>query len=76
MVRCHLAVLLAKKKWNQSDLQRATGIRYNTINDLYHEFALGIRFDHMDKICKVLGCKGEDLIEYIPDKSSRKKKLT
>jgi putative transcriptional regulator len=68
MVRVRLAVLLGERKWNQAQLARSTGIRFNTINDLYHEMALGIKFEHVDKICKVLECTAADLIEYIPDK--------
>jgi putative transcriptional regulator len=40
MVRIHLSTLLGAKKWNQAQLARVTGIRYNTINDLYHELAV------------------------------------
>jgi putative transcriptional regulator len=68
MVRINLAVLLAKKKWKQSDLVRMTGIRTNTINDMYHEFALSIKIEHINKICEALGCTAGELIEYIPDK--------
>lgn len=66
MVVVNLAVLLAKKKWNQADLCRATGIRPSTISDYYNEMALGIRFEHIDLICKALGCTSGELIEYVP----------
>jgi len=68
MIRVNLAVLLAKKKMRVADLSRITGIRYNTLSDLYHEFALRISFEHLDLICKALDCTVGDLIEYIPDK--------
>jgi putative transcriptional regulator len=71
MVRVHLAILLAKKKWKLTDLQRATNIRYMTLSDLYHEMALGIKFEHIQKICEALDCKVEDLIEYIPKKKNK-----
>jgi putative transcriptional regulator len=74
MYRINLAVLLAKKKMNLSDLYRATGIRLNTLSDYYHEIALSIKFDHVEKICSVLGCTPNDLIEIVP-KRVRKKKL-
>jgi len=63
MIRIRLAELLAKKRWSRADLSKITGIRYNTINDLYHEMALGIRFEHVDAICDALECAVEDLIE-------------
>jgi putative transcriptional regulator len=68
MVRINLAVLLAKKKWNIMDLHKLTGIRYMTLNDMYNEFALSVKIEHIDKICEVLGCTAGELIEYIPSR--------
>jgi putative transcriptional regulator len=68
MVKIHLSTLLGKMKWNQTDLVRATGIRPNAINDLYHEIAISVKIDHIDLICKALQCTSAELIEYIPDK--------
>lgn len=65
MVRVRLAVLLAERKMNIADLYRATGIRYNTLNDYYNEFALSIKFEHIDLICEALGCSVGELIEYV-----------
>ncbi len=70
MVRVNLAVLLAKKKWKVADLSRITGIRYNTLTDMYHEFTERISLEHIDLICKALDCTAGDLIEYIPDRES------
>ena len=67
-VKINLAVLLAERKMKQKDLIDITGIRKNTINDLYHELALGIKFEHLEKICDALDCTASDLIKYIPDK--------
>lgn len=76
MVVLNLAVLLAKKKWSVADLYRETGIRYNTLNDYYHEMAISIKFEHIDKICAALGCTVGELIEYTPvRKRGRPKKI-
>ena len=37
MLRILLSVRLGEKRWTQKQLADATGIRRNTINDLYHE---------------------------------------
>ncbi len=63
MVRVHLSELLGKKKWSRADLSKVTGIRYNTINDLYHEIALGVKFEHLELICDALECDLSELIE-------------
>lgn len=68
MVRINLAVMLAKKKMKVSDLSRETGIRYNTLSDMYHEFTERISLEHIDLICRVLDCTSGELIEYIPNK--------
>lgn len=39
MIKILLSKKLGELRWTQKDLARATGIRYNTINDLYHDMA-------------------------------------
>jgi putative transcriptional regulator len=68
MVKINLAVLLAQKKWKITDLHKATGIRYMTLNDLFNEFSLSIKIEHIDKICDALGCAVGELIEHIPSR--------
>lgn len=66
MVIVHLSTLLGKKKWSVQHLANLTGIRYNTVLDLYHEVAVGIKFEHVNLICKAFDCSLSDLIEYVP----------
>lgn len=68
MVKIHLSKLLGEKRMTQLDLARKTGINKNAINELYHEFAVSVKLEHINKICEVLDCSSADLIEYIPDK--------
>jgi putative transcriptional regulator len=68
MVRIYLSALMGAKRINQIQLSRMTGIRYNTINDLYHELATSIKLEHIDLICEVLECTSAQLIEYIPSR--------
>lgn len=53
----------------QAELARKTGIRPNTISDLYNGFAIGIKFKQLDLICEILECDISYLIERIPDKA-------
>jgi putative transcriptional regulator len=71
MIRIYLSTLLGARKMNQSELSRQTGIRLNTINEMYHELIERINVDHLDKICEALGCRLDELIEYIPNKKIR-----
>ena len=63
-----LSKALGEKRMTQSELARKTGIRPNTINELYHEFANGIKWEHPEKICKVLDCKPSKLIKLDREK--------
>lgn len=67
MIRILLSIRLGERRWTQADLARKTGIRPNTINELYHEFAVRVTLDHLDKICEALGCELSDLIMRIPN---------
>jgi putative transcriptional regulator len=71
MVRNRLAILLAERKWNQSDLVRATGIRQGTINDIYNEISERISFDQIDLICEALECEISDFLIRTPNKEPR-----
>ena len=71
MVKILLSTLLGERKWSQADLARMTGIRPNTISDIYNEFATGIKFEHLDLICEAFGCRVEDLIRVTPNKEPR-----
>ena len=62
-LRFMLSRELGERRMTQAELARKTGIRPNTINELYHEFALGIKWEHLEKICDVLECNPETLIK-------------
>lgn len=71
MIRIHLSRLLGEKRWTQAYLSQMTGIRPNTISDIYNEMAERISLEHLDRICEVLECDLSDLIEYLPNKKKR-----
>lgn len=71
MIKIHLSRVLGEKRISRSRLAKATGIRPNTIGDIYSEFVLRLSVDHLDKICEVLNCPISDLLEYVPNKKSR-----
>lgn len=65
MIRILLSTRLGERRWTQADLARMTGIRPNTINEMYHEFSDRVKLEHLDLICKALGCELSDLIVRI-----------
>lgn len=68
MVRIHLSKLLGERRMTQKRLAELTGIRPNTINEWYNEITISLKLEHIDRICEVLGCSIEELIEVTPNK--------
>lgn len=71
MIRILLSTKLGELRWTQADLARATGIRPNTINELYHELVDRVNLEHLDLICEALGCKLDELIVRVADESPK-----
>lgn len=71
MIRILLSKKLGELRLTQADLSRATGIRANTINELYHELAERVNLEHLDLICEALNCELDELIVRIPDTDAR-----
>ena len=71
MIRILLYTKLGELRWTQADLARATGIRPNTINELYHELVERVNLEHLDLICEALDCELNELIMRVPDESPK-----
>jgi len=76
MVRILLSTRLGERRLTQADLARMTGIRPNTISELYNEVATRVSLDHLDLICEALDCELTDLIVVTPNKEPRVKYRT
>lgn len=68
MIKILLSRKLGEVRMTQADLARATGIRPNTINELYHELTERVNLEHLDLICEALDCELDELIVRIPNK--------
>jgi len=66
----NLLKVLEGKKMTKEDLKRATGMSSATIAKL--EKNENISMQSLDKICEVLECKVEDVIEFIPTRENKK----
>lgn len=71
MIRILLSTRLGERKLSQADLARKTGIRANTINELYHEYAVRVSLQQLDLICEALDCELDELIVRVPDDTSK-----
>lgn len=71
MIRILLSTRLGEKRWTQAELARVTGIRPNTIGELYHELAERVSLEQLDLICEALGCELNDLIVRVPNETPK-----
>ena len=61
-IRILLSRKLGELRWTQADLARKTGIRPNTINELYHEMTERVNLEQLDCICNVLHCSLSEIL--------------
>ena len=66
MIRILLSKKLGELRWTQADLARKTGIRPNTISEMYNEMADRVSLEHLDKICAALDCELSEIIVRVP----------
>lgn len=67
MIRILLSKKLGEIRWTQADLSRVTGIRPNTISELYHEMVERVSLEQLDLICEALNCEINELIVREPN---------
>lgn len=72
-VRIFLSRKLGELRMTQADLARKTGIRHNTINEMYHELCERVNLDHLDLICEALDCDLSELLVREPGNIKRTK---
>ena len=73
MIKILLSTRLGERRMTQAQLARKTGIRPNTIGELYNELAERVSLEHLDKICEVLDCDLSDLIIRVSEKPHKDK---
>lgn len=73
MIRILLSKKLGELRITQAGLARATGIRPNTICELYNEFCDRVSLEQLDLICEVLNCDLSELLIRTPAKQKTSK---
>ncbi len=67
MITIMLSRKLGELRVTQAELSEKTGIRPNTINDLFHNVAERVSLEHLDKICEALDCDLSEIVVYSPN---------
>ena len=71
MIRILLSTKLGELRMTQAELSRITGIRPNTIGELYHELAERVSLEQLDLICEALDCDLGELMVRQPNDPPR-----
>ena len=66
MLRCNLAVLLAKQQLTIEKVSQDTGIPPATLTALADNTSRGIPFDTLNKLCMYLKIAPDQLISFVP----------
>ncbi len=61
----NLDVMLAKRKMRSRDLAEQVGITEQNISLLKSGKVKGVRFETLERICKVLQCQPGDILEFV-----------
>ena len=69
MLKNHLSKLMGEKRYSIVEVSRKTGLTTSTISNLYNDKVKRLDFDTLEKLCKLLNCNTQDIIEYIPDET-------
>ena len=67
MIVINLDVMMAKRKMSLGELSDRVGITLANLSILKNNKAKAIRFSTLDAICRALGCRVEDILEFRED---------
>lgn len=70
IIRIKVKDLIEYRKISKTLLSYRSEISRTQLNRLLNEEAVGINFHTLAKLCCVLDCRVEDILEYMPDQIS------
>lgn len=68
-VRCRLGDIMRERNLSNKEVVELTGVSRNTITSLAANATKRIDYDTLEGLCRGLGVKPGDLIEYIEDEN-------
>ena len=64
MILVNLDVMLAKRKMSLTELSEKVGITMANLSILKNGRAKAVRFETLDRICRILDCQPGDILEF------------
>lgn len=65
MIINNLSVVMGKKRMSIAETARLAGLKYSTVDNLYHDKTKSISFETLDKLCFALECEPSELFTYV-----------
>ena len=65
MIKCNLSTILGERKLKVAEVARDSEINKNTLHRLYNETATRVDLEVVEKLCKFLDIRIEDLFEIV-----------
>lgn len=62
--------LMARRRWNITDLARAMGVSNFTAGRLYHGQGKAIAYETLAKLCEALEAEPGEILVYTPEEES------
>lgn len=69
MIRIKLDLMLVERKMTLTELSERVGITLSNMSILKTGRAKALKFETMNKLCRILDCQPGDLFEYIPSEA-------
>ncbi len=65
MITNKLSEIAGRKRMRISEISRLSGIPYSVVQRLYNDKVRSIDFENLDKLCIVLECTPNELLNFI-----------
>ena len=67
MIIINLDVMMAKRKIGLAELAERIDLTQSNLSILKNGRGKAVRFETLNRLCKVLGCQPGDILEYVED---------
>jgi putative transcriptional regulator len=74
MIIFRLDKLLKKRDWTAYRLAKESGMHPSVLSKYVNNQVKEVSLETLDAMCRTLGCKAGDLIEYVAESRSNKRK--
>jgi putative transcriptional regulator len=74
MITFRLDKLLKNRGWTAYRLAKESGIHPSVLSKYVNNQVREISLDTLDVMCRTLGCRAGDVIEYVADRRSTKRR--